>query len=57
LIANLLIDADQNKNADICLGVYQGIASYTVFTTIGGDDPIKTVRHRRRDSTRLMAFI
>ena len=44
LIATLLIDADQNKAEDVCLLAYHGVASYTVFTTIGGDDPISIIR-------------
>lgn len=44
LIANLLIDADQNDKREVSLSVYHGIASYTVFTTIGGDFPIGIVR-------------
>jgi hypothetical protein len=44
LIANLLIDADEKNDREINLAVYHGIASYTVFTTIGGDDPIRTIR-------------
>jgi hypothetical protein len=44
LIAHLIIDADQNEKKEVSLSVYHGIASYTVFTTIGGDYPIGTVR-------------
>src|SRR5215831_17324449 len=44
LIGSLLIDADRNNDKQISLTVYHGVASYTVFTTIGGDEPIKTVR-------------
>jgi hypothetical protein len=44
LIANLLTDADQHNDKQVRLAVYHGIASYTVFTTIGGDYPIRTVR-------------
>jgi hypothetical protein len=43
LIANLLIDAKQKDDQDTSLAVYHGIASYTVFTTIGGDAPIKAI--------------
>jgi hypothetical protein len=44
LIANLLIDADRSTDQEIKLAVYHGIASYTVFTTIGGDEPIRMLR-------------
>jgi hypothetical protein len=44
LIANLLVDADQKNDKEIGLAVFHGIASYTVFTTIGGDEPIREVR-------------
>jgi hypothetical protein len=44
LIGSLLIDADKNNDEAISLAVYHGVASYTVFTTIGGDEPINTVR-------------
>jgi hypothetical protein len=44
LIANLLVDADQKNDREISLAAFHGIASYTVFTTIGGDEPIRAVR-------------
>jgi len=44
LIAHLIIDADHHEKKEVSLSVYHGIASYTVFTTIGGDYPIGTVR-------------
>jgi hypothetical protein len=44
LIARLLIDADRSNDDDIKLAAYHAINSYTVFTTIGDDDPIRDLR-------------
>lgn len=44
LITRLLIDADQKEDGEVKFAVYHGIASYTVFTTIGDDAPIKRLR-------------
>jgi hypothetical protein len=38
LIGNLLIDAMENNDHELMTAVYHGVASYTVFTTIGKDD-------------------
>jgi hypothetical protein len=46
LIANLFIDALENGDQEINLSAYHGIASYTVFTTIGSDDPIQIIHPR-----------
>jgi hypothetical protein len=40
LIGRLLTEAHEKQDRDLIRAVYHGITSYTVFTTIGDDEPI-----------------